>query len=238
MFLCDLTDSFKRLDGAVFIVDVHDRNQHCGVADCVTKLFNANPSVSIDWKVGYLETALLQIVTGMQNSVMLYRGGDDMVTFTSALLQLGQSLDGVIICLSAAPCEDDFTRTFGTDEFGDLFACGVNRGACFASVGVNAGAVTECFGQIWHHRVPDFGTEWCCSVVIEIDAFHVLVYVAIWKSLFVSSVIPKGYLVPADLNFWTLRFTLKDSSGRVQKGEIERMRACRERHPYHKDLIG
>ena len=166
MCLCDFTDLRERLDRAVFVIDVHDGDKDCRIADCVAEVFNANPSVSIDRQISYLETALLQIVTGMQNGMMLYSGGDDMVAFTSALLQLGQSFDSVIICFGAASCEDDFTRTFGADEFSNLFARGVNCSACFASVGVDAGTVTECLGEIGHHRVPNFGTERCCGVVV------------------------------------------------------------------------
>ena len=86
VFLCDLAYLFKRLDGAILVIDVHDRDQDCCVADCLTKLLNTNLSVSVYREIGYLETALLQILTGMQDGVMLHRGGEDMVSLASALL--------------------------------------------------------------------------------------------------------------------------------------------------------
>ena len=67
VFLCYLAYLFKRLDGAVLVVDVHDGDEGCGITDCLTELFNVNPSVPIHGEVGYLKTALLQILAGMQN---------------------------------------------------------------------------------------------------------------------------------------------------------------------------
>ena len=166
VFLGDFTYLFKRLDSPVLVVDVHDRDQHSRVPDRIAQLCNVDLSVSIYRKIGYLKTALLQILAGMQNRVVFHRGSDDMVAFAAALLQLSQSFDGVVIRLSAAARENNFTRTFGTDEFGDLFARGINRGACLTSVGVNAGTVPECLSEVRHHRVPNFRTERGCGVVV------------------------------------------------------------------------
>ena len=165
-FIGNLTDLCKRLNCAVLVVDVHDGDQHCGVADCAAKLLKINPSVSVYWQIGCLETALFKVLTGMQNGVMLYGGGNDMIACTATFLQLGQTFDGMVICFGATSRKDNFAGTFGTDKFGDLFACSVDGGARFASVGVDAGTVAECLSEIWHHGIADFGAEWGCGVVI------------------------------------------------------------------------
>ena len=72
VFLCNFTNLFDRLDCAVFVVDVHDGDQHSGVADCIAELCNINASISIYREIRNLETALLEIVAGMQNGVMLH----------------------------------------------------------------------------------------------------------------------------------------------------------------------
>ena len=86
VFLSNLANLCERLNSAVFVVDVHDGDKECRIPDCFTELRNANPSVSIHGEIGYLKPALLQILTGMQNGVVLHRRGDDMIPYASTLL--------------------------------------------------------------------------------------------------------------------------------------------------------
>ena len=89
-----------------------------------------------------------------------------MVPLAAAFFKFCQPLDGVVIGFRAAAGEDNFAWAFRADEFGYLFASGINGVARLAAVGVNAGAVAERLGEIGHHRIPHFGTERRGGVVI------------------------------------------------------------------------
>ena len=73
MFLRNLANFRKRLDSAVLVVDVHDGNQDCRLANGGAQLLQANPAIPADREIGYLKPALLKVVTRMQHGVMLHR---------------------------------------------------------------------------------------------------------------------------------------------------------------------
>ena len=166
MLLRNLANFLKRLDGAIFVIDVHDGYQHRRLANGIAELLQANPSIPVYREIRHFKPALLKVVARMQHGVMFYRRGDDMVALAAALFEFCQSLDGVVIRLRAAAGKHDFAWTFRTDERGDLFASGINGVTRLTSVGMNAGAVAECLSEIRHHGIPHFGMERRGGVVI------------------------------------------------------------------------
>ena len=79
--------------------------------------------------------------------------------------------DGVIIRFGAAAGEDNFLWA-SVEERGNLFAGGLDGGACALAEGVDGGGVAEVGGEIGEHGVEDGGVDGGGGVVVEVDAVH------------------------------------------------------------------
>ena len=60
MFLRNLANFCKRLDSAVLVVDMHDGNQCCRLANGGAQLLQANPAIPADREIGYPQTRAAQ----------------------------------------------------------------------------------------------------------------------------------------------------------------------------------
>ena len=73
---CNFADGFNRAD---FVVRHYYTDQDGLVGDGVDDVGGVNDAILINGNIGYIEAELLKLVAGVQDSVVLYRGGDDVV---------------------------------------------------------------------------------------------------------------------------------------------------------------
>ena len=102
----DTGNGFDGLDGAGFVVAVHDRHQDGLVRDGLRHGLRINPSVGINVQGGDLEPLTIQALQAADNRIVFNIGGNDMV----ALLGIGQSrpFDGMVDRFGAPRGEDNF----------------------------------------------------------------------------------------------------------------------------------
>ena len=83
VLLRDLTDLGNGLDGTDLIVGKHHADQNGIGADGCFQLVQADQSVSVHIQIGDLKASLLQILTGMENGMMLDLRGNNMFSLGS-----------------------------------------------------------------------------------------------------------------------------------------------------------
>ena len=78
VLFCNLTDLGDGLDGTDLVVGKHHADQNgIGTNGCF-QLVQADQSVSVHIQIGDLKASLLQILTGMENGMMLDLRGNNM----------------------------------------------------------------------------------------------------------------------------------------------------------------
>ena len=110
----------------------------------------------INREIGYGEAASFEILTGLENGVMLDGGGDDVIAAIFA--GAGDALDGEIVCLSAAARKHDL-RCIGANE-GCNPAPGFFYGfSGLSAQGMNARGIAERIPQERKHSLQDIGMK-------------------------------------------------------------------------------
>ena len=77
-FLGDAADFLERLDGAKFIVGVHDGGEHRFRADRAAKVSKINLTIGVRCKVGYASALFFESLASIQDGFVLDGGGDDV----------------------------------------------------------------------------------------------------------------------------------------------------------------
>ncbi|MNM86322.1 hypothetical protein D3C81_984690 [compost metagenome] len=109
MLTGDFPDLHNRLHGSYFIIRIHYADQYRLICNCFLNLIRIHPSMGIYGQICDLVSILLQTVTSMKHSVMLYCSGDNMSTL---LLAGGRhSKEGQIITFRPAGGEHQLIRT-------------------------------------------------------------------------------------------------------------------------------
>ena len=83
VLLRDLTDLGDGLDGTDLVIGKHHADQNGIGADGCFQLVQADQSVSVHIQIGDLKASLLQILTGMENGMMLDLRGNNMFSLGS-----------------------------------------------------------------------------------------------------------------------------------------------------------
>jgi hypothetical protein len=93
------------LDGPHFVVRVHDAYEDGSIRQCLLYIFRIYNAVLVNREIGYGDAASFEILTGLENGVVLDCGGDDMIAAIFA--GAGDALDGEIIRLCPAARKHD-----------------------------------------------------------------------------------------------------------------------------------
>ena len=83
VLLRNLTDFGNGLDGTDLVVGKHHADQNGIGADGCFQLVQADQSVSVHIQIGDLKASLLQILTGMENGMVLDLRGNNMFSLRS-----------------------------------------------------------------------------------------------------------------------------------------------------------
>ena len=83
VLLCNLTDLGDGLDGTDLVVGKHHADQNGIGTDGCFQLVQADQSVSVHIQIGDLKASLLQILTGMENGMVLDLRGNNMFSLGS-----------------------------------------------------------------------------------------------------------------------------------------------------------
>ena len=103
----DPPDLGDGLDRPHLVVGVHDGDEGGPVGDGPSHVVGIHAAVRVHGQVGHLETeALLQLVAGVEDSVVLDGRGDDVVALVA--LAKGDAPEGQVIALRATTGEDNF----------------------------------------------------------------------------------------------------------------------------------
>ena len=103
------TDFAYRLDGACFVVGVHDGNKAGVICNSFCYLHCGDDAVSLRTQQRHCKALFLQRFERVQNSVMLHSGGNDMAF--ALLFAEGRSADKrLVICFAAAGGKENFLR--------------------------------------------------------------------------------------------------------------------------------
>ena len=159
-------DLGDRLDRAHLVVGEHDRDQDRAVGDRRVQLVRVNPPVAIHRQLDDLEPELLEIAQRMPDGVVLDRRGHDPMT--TALARPCRALEGEVVRLGPAGCEDDLAG-LGIQARGDSLVRIVERGARGTAERVGGARVAERFRQERPHRLEDLGSDRRRRGVIEVD---------------------------------------------------------------------
>ena len=161
----DFADLLDGLNDAGFIVGHHDADEFCvrlERAVNVERIDNATPG---DGEVGDIDAPLLRLLGGVQNSVVLDGGRDEVIAGAQ------DAEDGGIVTLGAAGVEDDFGGT-AVEERGNLFAGALDGGAGVLAVLVDGGRVAERVDEEGSHSLQYLGKQRCGGIGVHVDAAH------------------------------------------------------------------
>ena len=164
----EFADLANRLDGADFIVRRHDRNKDRVRAERLFHLGGSDLPELIHREVSHVKTAFFEPLTGVQDSVMLNRGGDDMAAF---MLER-HSFDGPVVALRAAGCEVDFLGMGGVQALHHLTAGVFNRALGLPTVAVDRRGVAVCLGEEGQHCLYNLRRDGGSRGVVQINAAH------------------------------------------------------------------
>ena len=149
----DFPDFRNRLDGADFVVRVHDGDQRRIRPNGLFNLLRRNQTHAVDREIGHLKAVFFQVFAGVKHCVMLKVAGDDM------FLSLGRELhsrafDGPVVALRPAGGEVDLAG-LRTECRGNLAPSLFNGPLGRPGNAVNTAGVPVMLGQVWHHRIQN-----------------------------------------------------------------------------------
>ena len=142
-----------RLNRADFVVGEHHARERSALRYRVSDLFGGDFAHLVHRKIRHVEPELLQLVAGMENGVMLYGGGDDMVADVPQRHR--HALYGGVVGLRAARSERQLADTAAERARDDL-ARGVHRPPAALGQLVDAGRVAEGVGEVRRHSPRHF----------------------------------------------------------------------------------
>ncbi|MCY1172415.1 hypothetical protein D9M73_125500 [compost metagenome] len=129
------------VDGADFVVHVHDRNQDGVVTQLGFDHLWGNQAISARLDVGHFEAFTLQLAHGVQDSLVLNLGGDQVLALGG--IEMCRTLDCQVVGFGGTGGPDDFARV-GVDQVSDLTTSVFNGLFSFPAEHVGTGRrVTE-----------------------------------------------------------------------------------------------
>ncbi|MNF77257.1 hypothetical protein D3C84_593980 [compost metagenome] len=129
------------VDGADFVVHVHDRHQDGVVAQFGFDHLRRYQTIGARLDVGHFETFTLQLAHGVEDSLVLNLGGDQVLAFGG--IEMCRTLDCQVVGFGGTGGPDDFTRV-GVDQVSDLTTSVFNGLFSFPAEHVGTGRrVTE-----------------------------------------------------------------------------------------------
>jgi hypothetical protein len=151
VFLGELPDFRYRIHRANFVVGVHDRDQDRRRPDRLTHILRIHTAILANRQVRDFETVLLQILAGIQHSLVLDRLGNDVVALFA--VHFRDALDHQVVGFGRSAGENNFLRG-RANQRSHLLARILNR--FFASPAervVAARRIPEFLREIRQHRL-------------------------------------------------------------------------------------
>ena len=162
----------NRLDCAGLVVDVHDGDDGCFGGDGLGHFLRGDDSIDVRLEIGDGKSRVaFQPFTGMNDSVVLAGGGDDVA---AVLFEgVGCAADGHVVGVGATAGED-YVAIAGVEDAGDLVTGGVDGAGGVLPQPVDAGGVAVLPGEVGEHRLNDAGINGRGGRMIKVDGHEVL----------------------------------------------------------------
>ena len=135
---------------------------------CPANVFGVYPAFRVHRQVGDLDPAFAQAVPGVQDSVVLDGGGDEVIA------GLQRAKDGEIVTFRAPACEDHLGRA-AAEQGGYLRAGVLHRVTGMLPLLVDRGRVAEPLQQKWAHGIQHLGKKGCGGVGVHVDSLHLII---------------------------------------------------------------
>ncbi len=158
-------DGLDRLEDARFVVGEHDGDEGGVGTESFADLVGGDEAFGSWGKVGDVDALLFELLSGVEDGVVLDGGGDEVLAGSEA------AEEGVVVRLGAAGGEGDVGGA-DVEERGEVLAGVVDGGAGGATVFVHGAGVAEALGPERVHRVDDLAQDGRGGVVVEVDAAH------------------------------------------------------------------
>ena len=115
-------------------------------------------------QVGDFKALFFQLIQGVQHSVMLKSGGND-VFFTLFRTETGSGENRLVIGLAAAGGEVDFPG-LAAQTSGDFFPGSFQCFFGFLTGGMKTGGICVNIVKIWQHGINCHTAHFCCSGIV------------------------------------------------------------------------
>jgi len=164
-----LADLFHGLDDTDLVVDGHDTDEHGVWSDGSLELVHVDQAVLAHGQIGNVETLILHVPAGIQDTFVFGLAGDDVLLLASSSEEPCDTFYAHVVRLCGATGEDDLLGV-SSNQFCDVLS-GLVRGLlrlpaiCVCSrmwIAVHA-------GHKWQHGVENSGVDWGGSLCIEVD---------------------------------------------------------------------
>ena len=165
----EFSDLRERLNGAEFVVGVHDGDKSGVRTNRFFDLVDGDDAIAADGEIGDSNAFFFEGLASVQNGFVFNIGGNDVLGGSCS--GANDAEDGVIVRFGTAAGEDNFLGA-GAEERGDLIAGSFDGGASTLADGVDGGGIAELRGEIGKHRVENGWFDGCGGVEIEVDAIH------------------------------------------------------------------
>mmetsp|Transcript_3684 Transcript_3684/g.7686 ORF Transcript_3684/g.7686 Transcript_3684/m.7686 type:complete len:243 (+) Transcript_3684:871-1599(+) len=151
LLAADRADLLERLDHADLVVDGHDADERGLGPDVVLQLLQVDQPVIAHREVRHLEPLRLERAARVEHALVFGLRRDHVRL--PLLVETADALDGDVVGLGGARCEDDLTRP-RADQRGDLGASGLHRLVRLPPVHVRARVgVPVLADHVRHHHV-------------------------------------------------------------------------------------
>ena len=170
-FRGDTANVRERLDGAEFVVGMHNGNERGFGANGLAQIVKINEAVAVYREIGDGDTLFFESLTGVEDRFVFDGGSDDVLGGAGRSGGVDHTEDCVIVRLGASTGEDNFLRA-SVQKSGDLFAGCFDGGASALAESVDGGGVAKISGEKGKHGVEDRGVDGSGGVMVEIDTMH------------------------------------------------------------------
>src|SRR5690606_15232862 len=168
-----LADGSDVVDGADFVVDVHDRHQNGVLTQRGFDHGRCDQAIFARLQIGHFETFALELTSGIQYRLVLDLRGDDVLALAG--VEMRRALDCEVVGLGGTTGPDDFARV-GIDQLGDLTTSILHRFFGFPAKYVRARsrvAEVTVDQQAFAHLLRDTRINRRCGGVVEVNGqFH------------------------------------------------------------------
>ena len=169
LFPGDLADFGDGLNGAHFVVGVHDADESSIVLDGSAHVIGINQAVLINWQVGDLEAeVLLQLLAGVAHGVVLNGRSDDVVAFSQVAPRPAHAAQGQVVALGAATGENHLFW-LATQDIGHRAPGFVKGFASFLSYPIDARGVAVLGVKIGKHSLHHSGINSGGGGVVQVN---------------------------------------------------------------------